>query len=145
MFLYKYHSIFDSRGWFVDSGAPELQWENDCGQKCLQFPIDFHHQKWRCRCDHSWRNVLEFLRLTTKNTHVLYTFTGASFAHAQKAPIFATHTLVTMRMHILKNSLLLATNLPVATRLRSYLLLRILLILIPALIIWLILSLVRAL
>jgi len=69
MFLYKYHSIFDSRGWFVDSGAPELQWEDDCGQKCLQFPIDFHHQKWRCRCDHSGSNVLEFLKFTTK-THM---------------------------------------------------------------------------
>jgi len=69
MFLYKYHSIFDSRGWFVDSGAPELQWEDDCGQKCLQFPIDFHHQKWRCRCDHNGSNVLEFLKFTTK-THM---------------------------------------------------------------------------
>ena len=45
MFLYKYHSIFDSRGCFVDSGAPELQREDDCDQKDLQFPIDFHHKK----------------------------------------------------------------------------------------------------
>ena len=69
MFLYKCHSIFDSRGWFVDSGAPELQWEDDCNQKWLQFPIDFHHHKWRCRCDHSGSNVLEFLKFTTK-THM---------------------------------------------------------------------------
>ena len=43
-------------------------------------------------------------------THVLYTFTTASFAHDQEAPIFATHTLVTVRILLFKNSLLVATK-----------------------------------
>ena len=55
--LYIYTSCFDSRGRFVDSGTPILQWEDDSNQNCLWTPTDFDCTKWNWwsnHCGHRW-------------------------------------------------------------------------------------------
>ena len=65
-------AYFDSRGCFLNSGVPALQWQDDSDRKCLYTSINFECSECRCCSDLGGRNVFGIHEMCDKMQCALY-------------------------------------------------------------------------